>query len=303
MNLFKILYYLYLVLFVDFFPVQSSATETICHEKNISSSQTGLSEILVKWKASFFFSKFSVQQISENSTIEVRNISDKTNRLLKSDNFKLSSSKEKKWFGLLYLDENGKIANHPNGAVLSQANQKIFQNVGLAKAYEKLDDLGDDVLRKDPDFLKKFDEVLKNDGLNKHVFEGDVKITGTNSAGDPIYKVTGVHSDKAFSSGKVRIKEGTKSTPDANGYYTAKVEVEIEGFSNHLGEPWKVKSDPSTFFPDNWSVDKIRKEISVGLSDAIPDVGNRYIGTMSDGTKLAIHIEEGIIKSAYPIIP
>jgi hypothetical protein len=181
--------------------------------------------------------------------------------------------------------------------------EAVIKNPQLADAWRKLDDLGEDALRKDSDFLKKFDEVLKNDGLNKHIFEGDVKPIGTNAAGDPIYKVTGVHSDKAFSSGKVRIKEGTKSTPDMNGYYTAKVEVEIEGFSNHLGEPWKVKSDPSTFFPDNWSVDKIQKEISVGLSNAVPDVGNRYIGTMSDGTKLAIHIEEGIVKSAYPIIP
>jgi len=162
MNLLKILYYLYLVLFIGFFPVQSSASEAIGHEKNISSSQTGLSEVSVNSKASFFISNFSVQQTSEITTREVRNISNETRRLLKPDKLILVISKDKIWLGLLHLDENGKLANHPNGAVLSQENQKIFQSKELVEAWEVIKYSGDDDLTKLATDLDELDLVAKN---------------------------------------------------------------------------------------------------------------------------------------------
>lgn len=94
--------------------------------------------------------------------------------------------------------------------------QAMGEKPGLAGPWKKLEDLaesGDDAfkaLKQDPDFLKKFDDVVKNDGLNKHVFEGDVKIVGKNEAGDPIYKITGIHSKEAFADGTARIKPGTQ---------------------------------------------------------------------------------------------
>jgi hypothetical protein len=134
---------------------------------------------------------------------------------------------------------------------------------------------------------------------------GEVKITGTNAAGDPIYKITGVHSNKAFADGTTRIKPGTDIENLGNGYYRAKVEKQIDGFVNAEGTSWKVKSDKSTFFPDNWSTEKIQKEVTVGLSNKVKQVdlsdGRTFFkGTMSDGTSLAIYERNGIIETVFP---
>ncbi|MBK6264774.1 hypothetical protein JKA74_06980 [Marivirga sp. S37H4] len=96
----KFLYYSIFFFIAGLYSVPTSP-EAIGYERNISSSQIGLSEVSVKSKASFFLSKLSVQQISEITKRKVRNISDETRRLLKSDNIKLVISEETKWLGLI----------------------------------------------------------------------------------------------------------------------------------------------------------------------------------------------------------
>jgi hypothetical protein len=181
----------------------------------------------------------------------------------------------------------------------------INNNVDLVDSWKVLDDLGETVLRKDSDFLKKFDDIVKNEGLNKHVFEGDVKVTGINAAGDPIYKITGVHSSSAFTDGTTRIKPNTDIEDLGNGYYKAKVEKQIDGFVNAEGTSWKVKSEKSTFFPDSWDAAKIQKEVTVALSNKVKqadlsDGRTFFKGIMSDGTSLAIYEENGIITTVFP---
>ncbi|MBB6461891.1 hypothetical protein [Flammeovirga kamogawensis] len=105
----------------------------------------------------------------------------------------------------------------------------------MVDAWKKVDDLGDnafDQLRKDPDFLKKFDDVANDADLNKHLFEGDLKLENGDIRG-----VSGVHSKDAvnipdgqtsgFNQGDIRFKSGTKNpaNPSPDDYYTAKVEV------------------------------------------------------------------------------
>ena len=177
----------------------------------------------------------------------------------------------------------------------------------LVDSWKKLDDLGDNAfnqLKKDPDFLKKFDDVVKNSVLNKHVLEGDVSYEIL-EAGQKKWKAGGVHHKTAFDNGAARIKSGTKSTPNANGYYTAKVEVYHPEFPDNGG--FKVKSKESTFFPDDWSLDKLQAEIAgaiknKGTPKVYPDGRKLYKGTMTDGTELAIWEDAaGNITSTYPV--
>lgn len=186
--------------------------------------------------------------------------------------------------------------------------RKFKDNPDLVDAWKKIDDLGDNAfnqLKKDPDFLKKLDDVVKNDGLNKHVLEGDISYEIL-EAGQKKWKVGGVHHKAAFDNGKARIKSGTKSTPDANGYYTAKVEVYHPEFPDNGG--FKVKSKESTFFPDDWGIDKLRAEIAgaiknKGTPTVYPDGRKLYKGTMTDGTELAIwENAAGNITSTYPVL-
>ncbi len=179
---------------------------------------------------------------------------------------------------------------------------------GLVDSWKKLDVLNDNAfrnLKKDPDFLKKFDDVVKNDGLNKHVLEGDISYEILET-GQKKWKVGGVHHKTAFDNSTARIKPGTKSTPNANGYYTAKIEVYHPEFPDNGG--FKVKSKESTFFPDDWSVDKLQAEIAgaiknKGTPTVYPDGRKLYKGTMTDGAELAIwENAAGNITSTYPVL-
>ncbi|MDF0716483.1 EndoU domain-containing protein [Muricauda sp. 334s03] len=182
--------------------------------------------------------------------------------------------------------------------------QAVAENPDLVEAWKKLDDLGDnafDQLRKTPDFLEKFDGVVKNDGLNKHLLEGDVKIIGTNAAGKNIYKVTGIHSNKAFADGTTRIKPGTQLDDLGDEFYRAKVEKQIDGFVNAEGTNWKVKADKSTFFPDNWSAEKIQAEIANAFKNKTPLGGNKYQGTTTTDHTVVMFLDEaGKITTAFP---
>ncbi|MEY8780033.1 EndoU domain-containing protein [Allomuricauda sp. XS_ASV26] len=182
--------------------------------------------------------------------------------------------------------------------------EAIAENPELVDAWKKLDDLGDNAfnqLRKDPDFLKKFDDVVKNDGLNKHLLEGDVEIIGTNAAGENIYNVTGVHSNKAFADGTTRIKPGTQVEDLGDGFYKAKVEKQINGFVNDQGTSWKVKTNKSTFFPDNWSAEKIQAEIVNAFKNKTSIGGTKYQGTTTTCHTVVMFLDEaGKIKTAFP---
>ncbi|SEE16780.1 EndoU nuclease [Tenacibaculum sp. MAR_2010_89] len=174
----------------------------------------------------------------------------------------------------------------------------------FVKSSKKLDDLGDkafEQLRKDPDFIKSFNKVETNTKLNDHTFKGDITITGKNAAGQNIYTVTGIHSNKAFSNGTARIKPGTQIENLGDGFYKAKVEKQINGFTNAQGTNWKVKKTKSTFFPNNWSTEKIQAEIAYSFKNKKLINGNKYNGFTTTGHKITIFLDDlGNIKTAFP---
>lgn len=69
-------------------------------------------------------------------------------------------------------------------------------------------------------------------------------------------------------------------------------------FPNSQG--FKVKKKESTFFPDAWTKEKLHQEIALAFGNKICIKGNQYKGKMSDGVNLIFHIDNDIIKSAYP---
>lgn len=202
---------------------------------------------------------------------------------------------------------NDALANH---SLLGD----ILTNPRLVDAWKKLDDLGDialNQLRKDSDFLKKFDEVVNDVDLNKHLFEGEPEVVD-----GLLRKVSGVHSNKnliptsqtsGISRGDVRIQPGSK-VDLGNGYYEAK--VQIYGDKGAPGgtyvDGW-VKGKKSTFFPDGWSVEKTQAEIARGVKLKVPDPdfaisnGNTaFKAVMTDGTKLQLLYDGEKLVSAFP---
>ena len=129
-------------------------------------------------------------------------------------------------------------------------------------------------LKKDPKFLKKFSNIIKNNSLSEHTFIGHL----TSSIGiDGItrYKISGIHSSKAFLNGITRIKPGTQVENLGDGFYKPKIEKQIDGFVNDQNTNWKVKADKSTFFPDYWSIEKIQAEIAFALKNIVQKMGNK----------------------------
>ncbi len=168
MNFLTILYYLLFFIALGLYSVPTSP-EAIGNERNISSSQTGLSEVSVNSKVSFFLSKLSVQQISEIRTRKVRNISDETRRLLKSDNLKLVIS-EKKWLSLLYLKENLELTIDQKGLILSQEQLNFFKHVELVDSWKRLNDWKRSNLKKNIPTLESLQKITNSEKL-KGVFD------------------------------------------------------------------------------------------------------------------------------------
>jgi hypothetical protein len=201
--------------------------------------------------------------------------------------------------------ESSAFINFVNDLEDATLAAKFFENPGLVEAWKKIDDIGDnafDQLRKDPDFLQKFDDVVNNDKLYSHTFNGDVTST-VGADGVTRHKVTGIHSNKAFVDGTARIKPGTEVTDLGDGFYKAKVEKQIDGFVNDQGTNWKVKTDKSTFFPDAWSTEKIQAEIANAFKNKISDGGNKFHGFTTGDKKITMFLDEvGNIKTAFPDI-
>ena len=154
-------------------------------------------------------------------------------------------------------------ADFLNNIVLFNAMKADHTLLQAWKKVHSLTDNGFNLLKKDPDFLRKFQDVA----LNKHIFDGEPKLNG-----GLLTEVGGVHSNKKLKSalqitglnrGNVRIQPETK-VDLRNGYYQAKVQIYgdkgTEQGTRYI-DGW-VKGKRSTFFPDDWSVEKIQAEIA-----------------------------------------
>jgi hypothetical protein len=171
--------------------------------------------------------------------------------------------------------------------------------------------------RKELDFLIDLKKLKNSDELEIEVFKGrsgkKLKLEFENlPPPHPDNRYTwdakGVHHKEALQSfgsgGKGRIVAGTEVDvgPQGLGYYKAKVEVYNPEFPNNGG--WKVKDSKggkSTFFPDSWTKQKLQEELAFAFESKIYQKNNIWHGKMSDGIKVQFHIDNGIIKTAFPI--
>jgi len=124
-----------------------------------------------------------------------------------------------------------------------------------------------DVTRRNPEFLKFFDNIRGNGNLKKHIFEGEI-VGG---------KVTGLHYRQAVDGVNVRFVDN--AVPEGNSLGVLKGDIE---FRRELFKPGKVPfdppqykwtkknipgGDPQTFFPSTWSQDEILEQCASALAN------------------------------------
>lgn len=112
----------------------------------------------------------------------------------------------------------------------------------------------------------------------KHVYHGEINRRG---------KAVGYHHESMMGG---KIIPGSKSKPDKNGVYKAKVEIDGE-----------KKVAKSTFFPKDWDRVKVNKAISEAFENKTKE-GNRYVGRTSSGIDIGMFLNsDGSIATAFPL--
>lgn len=131
-------------------------------------------------------------------------------------------------------------------------------------------------------------QSFTKDALN-HIFKGEINAEGKLKG----YHHEGIRGDTA------RIIPHSRSAPDKNGVYRGGVEKE------HHGQRL-VKDGGSTFFPKEWTPQKVVNEINHARLNAVPTNPNRPTvleGVSSTGMtiRIVVHKKTGKIKNAYPV--
>lgn len=75
----------------------------------------------------------------------------------------------------------------------------------------------------------------------------------------------------------------------------------IEAF-NERTEKWIKKSEPSTFFPENWGLQKLVNECYIAFTNKIQMDENSYRGKTSDNIEIEFIIKNNELKTLYPIV-
>lgn len=122
-------------------------------------------------------------------------------------------------------------------------------------------------------------------GALEHIFEGEI-----NRRGDAV----GFHKE-GMDSSKGRIIDGTETTPNEQGVYQGKVEIDgVEKTGN---------GGYSTFFPKDLSPQEVVDSINEAYDSRVHDCGNTYIGTSDSGLEIGMYIDSNDkIISAFPIL-
>jgi len=90
--------------------------------------------------------------------------------------------------------------------------------------------------------------------------------------------------------------------PAGLGYYKAKVQIWHSDYPPSGAWLFKnSKGHMANFFPDTWTQQKVQQELAIAFKNKIFINQNKWIGKMSDGVKVEFRIDNGTIKTAFPI--
>ncbi|UCZ82311.1 DUF637 domain-containing protein [Pseudomonas sp. L5B5] len=117
-----------------------------------------------------------------------------------------------------------------------------------------------------------------------HIIRAEIKANGS---------VVGGHSTVT---GDVRVIPGTESVPNAQGVYSARIEV-VDPRNSGAYLPKTNNGGVSTMFPKSWSSDKIKVEVDAAFQNKTV-VGNKWTGTTPSGVKV-----EGFISPKTTVYP
>ncbi|MBI5256101.1 MAG: EndoU domain-containing protein [Burkholderiales bacterium] len=117
-----------------------------------------------------------------------------------------------------------------------------------------------------------------------HILNAEVKANG---------QVVGGHST---ASGKVRVIPGSQSPPNAQGVYSARIEV-ADPNNPSAFIPKTNNGGVSTMFPDSWSADRVKVEVDAAYQNKTVS-GNKWSGTTPSGVKV-----EGYLNPKTTVYP
>ncbi|ALL07644.1 hypothetical protein AQ505_20415 [Pedobacter sp. PACM 27299] len=166
-------------------------------------------------------------------------------------------------------------------------------------------------------FFSTFKTIQNSKEMIEEVFKGKcvgkLKEGATDLYINYKWRVVGVHHIDALDEIGARMIGPKRNIGDniASGYYTCKVEVydvAFKGASSIDGAiGWKVKAHLSTFFPDEWTALKVKREMALAYSKKVYSYSQNgtdiFKGVMSDGVECIFYIRNGKITSAHPSFP
>lgn len=106
-------------------------------------------------------------------------------------------------------------------------------------------------------------------------------------------KISGIHFCNPENTKILKVVDINEST----GVYSA-----IISYFDMKNNVWVEKLNPTNFFPDNWTLQKLFKELDNAYTNKIHSIGSVYIGHTSENIKVKIVIKEDNALTMYPII-
>ncbi|WP_432460637.1 MULTISPECIES: EndoU domain-containing protein [unclassified Agarivorans] len=183
------------------------------------------------------------------------------------------------WALLFYSAEVGAGSDDVAGFIQQQAQQdELGHRTWLAnggdgsieewKSRGKPSELVDSVSDKSVDLnaiaTRDVGNVTAPIDFDGHILSGEVKPNGN---------VVGGYST---ATGNVRVIPGTESQPNAQGVYTAQIEVPDPSSPGDF-LPKTNNGGISTMFPDSWSADRIKVEVDAAYQNKVV-TGNKWSG-------------------------
>ena len=137
-----------------------------------------------------------------------------------------------------------------------------------------------------PDISKDAEWIAKTDHAVEaaHKFDWDHVLRGEIRGGN----ATGFHAEQA-ADGVARISPDAHIHNYPNGVYQAKVQI-----WNANSRRWKSKSRPSSFFPADWSIARIKYEVIEAFKRRISKAENsrEWVGTSPSGIEIGGYADE-----------